>query len=96
MPVRNKTYSLQTTPAGGSIRPLPEAPARASLLIQNTGGVPGRVRFGGACQGAGADITWAPGLLILWKEADTCPLDSVNLASDVATTWLVMEGIRIG
>lgn len=92
MPVRNKTYNLVTLAGAGSVRPLPENPKRASLFIQNTSGVPGRLRFGANCQGPGQDITWPAGKWEKWDTSDTCPLDSVNLASDANCTWLIMEG----
>lgn len=95
MPVRNKTYNFVTpTPAGVTQRPVPENPNRVSLVIQNTGAQPGQVRFGAPNLTAAQDFTWAAGQFTKWDQADTCPLDSVNLNSAAATTWTVMEGIR--
>lgn len=79
--------------ATGSKRVAPGNPNRTLLLIQNTGANPGFLRFSEACKGDGSDILLAAGSApLVWDQADTCPVEAVNLASILGTTWAINEG----
>lgn len=78
--------------ANGSKRVAPAAPDRTLLLIQNTGANPGLLRFSESCKGDGSDLVIAVGSFWLWDQADTCPVEAVNLASVLGTTWAILEG----
>lgn len=92
MPLVNKTYPVVSQAGGASTRPLSDNPSRKSLIIQNTGGNPGQVRFGAANQGPGADLTFIAGQMERWDQPGTCPLESVNLSAVLGTTWCIVEG----
>lgn len=94
MPLRRtKTYQVVTAAAAPSIRPVPENPRRVAIFVQNTGVNPGVMRFGGATAGNGSDIAFATLATLILNQADTCPLESLNFSSVLATTWCVMETV---
>lgn len=92
MPLRRtKTYQVVTAAGAASTRPVPENPKRVGFVIQNTGANPGLLRFGAPVASNGSDLTIAAGDRFTWNQADTCPLESMNFASTLTTTWCVME-----
>lgn len=93
MPATNKHYPLASAAGGANTRPLPANDKRVSIVVQNTGGNPGQVRFADPTQGVGFDFTLAPGDTFKWDQADTCPTEALNLSSTYGTTWAVMEGV---
>jgi hypothetical protein len=99
MPARsNKTYVATTVANAASIRLVPTNPRRISLMIQNTGAVTGNVRFGGSTQGGVNDFEFPSGLIFKWDQADTCPLEDINLSTPgggANGSWVIMEGTLI-
>jgi hypothetical protein len=53
------------------------------------------MRFGGPPQGSAQDIAIAAGARERWDQSDTCPQESVSVASVAATTWIVMETVEV-
>lgn len=93
-----KHYGI-ATPAGsnqtGALKPLtPDTPNRTQLLIQNTGGNPGKLHLGQDLQNNGTDFVivsngfWPPSGMF---DEDNCPTDSISVGSEAATTWSIME-----
>lgn len=79
--------------AKGSVRVAPASADRTFFTIQNTGANPGLLRFGEPCKGDGSDIVFAINSPpMVWDQADTCPVEAINLASVLGTTWAIAEG----
>lgn len=94
MPPRStKTYTIATGPGAPSSTPVPANPLRIGLFIQNTSANAGTSRLGTPVQGNGSDMLFAAGASQKWDQAETCPLESVNLSSAALVTWCVIETI---
>lgn len=76
-----------------SERVAPLAPNRTLLVVQNTGANPGLLRFGEPCKGDGTDLVVAAGAFVSWDQADTCPVEAINLVSILGTSWAILEGL---
>lgn len=89
-----KQFQVISVAGDPSKAAVPANPGRKYLVIQNTGGNPGRVRLGGAVRGDGGDMVFSAGQLVpLSIQADLCPLESINFQSTAGTTWAVLEGV---
>lgn len=76
----------------GTVRVAPNNPNRTLITIQNTGANPGLLRWGEPCKGDGSDQVIAAGQDKTYDQADTCPVEAINLASIAGTTWAIVEG----
>lgn len=100
MPANNQIINqkIGRTPAGSntptnSVRLSPATPNRTFLLIQNTGANPGLLRLGNKVQADGGDLTVpAGGAFGPFDIAETCPTESIDIGSALATTWAIIEG----
>lgn len=92
--VRTQQYGVKLAAAETS-RPTTAVPNRKSLFIQNTSVNPGLFRFDGAPRQDGSDILFSSGQVQRWDIPDTCPTDSLNFFSTLATTWCVIEGVEV-
>lgn len=88
------------TPAGSntpqtSIAASPATPGRQLLYIQNVGGNPGRIHLKENVQGDFTDlIIPAGGDFGPFDQSDTCPRETINLGSALATNWVVLEQVK--
>lgn len=75
-----------------SKRVAPLNPNRTHLTLQNTGANPGVLRFSEPVRGDGSDILINTAQILVFDQADTCPVEAINLGSALGTTWAIVEG----
>lgn len=98
-PRRTKNYGINARAGSDNpqtcVQVVPNSPNRAMLLIQNTGGNPGVVRFDGPVQGDGSDLLFDAGSGLLFDRADTCPENLIAFGSALGTTFTVLEQVIV-
>jgi hypothetical protein len=91
---RSKHYLVRAD--AGAVEPTPPVsgnPGRIGLLVQNTGGNLGLLRFNGPPLGDGSDIQLGAGDSFKWEHCETTPTESLNFFSTAGTTFAVLETV---
>ena len=90
-PPITKQYVVQAVVE--SRRASPQTPTRGYLLIQNTGANPGLFRLVDDVRRDGGDVLINAGAVFEWDNPDTTPREALNFASDLGTTFAIIEGL---
>lgn len=97
---RVQTKQTRVITAGGSntpqtsVRAAPYTPGRTLIMLQNVGANPGLVHFKETVQGDLSDYTVLAGAYLpVFDQADTCPIEAINLGSALITTWVLLEQV---
>lgn len=96
-----RALSLAGSQLLGGSQVSPATPSRSFLFIQNTGANPGLLQFKNPVKNDGSDLLIISGASFRSDQTysdDTLngPIESINLASTLGTTWAIIEITREG
>lgn len=89
----SKQYAVVAEAGIDNVRASPQTPDRAFLYIQNTGSNPGVLRIADDVRGDGGDIVIVAGASLQWDNPNTTPREALNFASQLGTSFAVIEGL---